>query len=188
MPQVVDVRVPFTERAAIGLRAGDVVSITGALFTARDAAHRRLVTLLQDGGRLPIELQDQIIYYVGPAPARPGHACGPAGPTTSYRMDRYTPALLESGLRGMIGKGLRSAAVIESMKAHKAVYFVAIGGAAVLLARHIKRCEVVAYEDLGTEAIRRLYVENLPAIVAIDTYGHNVYESEPPKYATAHEP
>jgi fumarate hydratase subunit beta len=183
MSQVTEVRIPFTEQAAIKLHAGDIVSISGDLLTARDAAHKRLVALLERGERLPIELQDQIVYYVGPAPARPGQACGPAGPTTSYRMDPYTPALLEHGLRGMIGKGLRSAEVIESMKVHKAVYFAAVGGAAALLARHINSCEVLAYGDLGTEAIHRLKAERFPAIVAIDVYGNNLYESEPPKYA-----
>jgi fumarate hydratase subunit beta len=183
MQPVIEVRVPFTEEAAIRLHAGDVVSITGDLLTARDAAHKRLVALVERGEQLPIELQDQIVYYVGPAPARPGYSCGPAGPTTSYRMDPYTPVLLKRGLRGMIGKGLRSAKVVESMQEHKAVYFAAVGGAAALLAKHIKRCEVVEYRDLGPEAIRRLYVERFPAVVAIDAYGNNLYESEPPKYA-----
>jgi fumarate hydratase subunit beta len=175
MTQVAQVYIPFTRQAAVRLRAGDVVSISGDLFTARDAAHERLVALLGRGGQLPIELQDRIVYYVGPAPARPGYSCGPAGPTTGYRMDPYTPALLKRGLRGMIGKGSRSAEVIECMKEHRAVYFVAVGGAAALLARHIKRCEVVAYGDLGTEAIYRLCAEHFPAIVAIDAYGNNLY-------------
>jgi fumarate hydratase subunit beta len=186
MSQVIPVGIPFTEKAAVRLRAGDMVSISGDLFTARDAAHQRLVALLERREQLPIELQDRIIYYVGPAPARPGHPCGPAGPTTSFRMDRFTPALLDRGLRGMLGKGPRSARVIESMSKNRAVYFVAVGGAAALLARHITRCEVVAYADLGTEAIHRLSVKDLPAIVAIDAHGNNLYETEPPKYAVHH--
>jgi len=131
-----------------------------------------------------MDIRDQIIYYVGPAPARPGYVCGPAGPTTSYRMDPYTPELLERGLRGMIGKGLRSDEVVASMKRNNAVYFAAVGGAAAVMAKSIKSSDVVAYEDLGPEAIRRLYVEAFPAIVVIDTRGRNLYESEPPKYAT----
>ena len=157
--------------------------ITGYVYAARDAAHQRLAKLLEEGKDLPIDLTNQIIYYVGPAPAKPGRACGPAGPTTSCRMDPYTPALLDRGLRGMIGKGLRSKEVIDSMKKNKAVYFAAVGGAAVIIAKSIKECEIVAYQDLGTEAMRRLYVKDFPAIVAIDSEGNSLYESEPPKYA-----
>ena len=183
MVRAIEVKTPFTEEAASALRAGDVVSITGCMFTARDAAHKRLVDLLEEGKELPIDIRDQIIYYVGPAPAKPGYACGPAGPTTSYRMDPYTPILLDKGLRGMIGKGLRSEEVIESMKKNKAVYFAAVGGAAAVIAKSIKKSEVIAYEDLGTEAIRRFSVEDFPAIVVIDSQGNNLYESEPPNYA-----
>ena len=178
------VKTPFTETAAVALEAGDVVSITGWLYTARDAAHKRLVGLLREGKKLPMDITDQIIYYVGPAPARPGYACGPAGPTTGYRMDPYTPALLEQGLRGMIGKGLRSDEVVASMVKNRAVYFAAVGGAAAFIARSVTKSEIIAYEDLGPEAIRRLQVVDFPAVVAIDARGFNLYESEPPKYAT----
>jgi len=183
MGETIGVSTPLTEEAATALKAGDVVSITGYLYAARDAAHSRLIGLLLNGKPLPVDIRDQIIYYVGPAPARPGYACGPAGPTTSYRMDPYTPPLLDRGLRGMIGKGLRSSEVIESMKKNKAVYFAAVGGAAALIAKSIKHSEVIAYPDLGPEAIRRLYVDGFPAIVVIDSHGNNLYESEPPKYA-----
>jgi len=183
MAKTIEVKTPLTEERASALRAGDVVSITGYIYTARDAAHKRLVNLLKEGKELPIDIKDQIIYYVGPAPAKPGYVCGPAGPTTSYRMDPYTPILLDRGLRGMIGKGLRSKEVIESMKKNKAVYFAAVGGAAAVIAKSIKKSEIIAYEDLGTEAIRRYYVEGFPAIVVIDSQGNNLYESEPPKYA-----
>jgi fumarate hydratase subunit beta len=185
MAATIPVQTPLTEGQAVELQAGDVVAISGVIFTARDAAHRRLVDALREGRELPLPLRDQVIYYVGPAPAKPGYVCGPAGPTTSSRMDPYTPALLDSGLRGMIGKGLRSQTVIESIKKNKAVYFAVIGGAAALLAQSITESEVVAYEDLGTEAIRRLHVRDLPAIVVIDSQGNNLYESEPPKYAVA---
>ena len=183
MGETIGVSTPLTEEAATALKAGDVVSITGYLYAARDAAHSRLIGLLLNGKPLPVDIRDQIIYYVGPAPARPGYACGPAGPTTSYRMDPYTPPLLDRGLRGMIGKGLRSSEVIESMKKNKAVYFAAVGGAAALIAKSIRHSEVIAYPDLGPEAIRRLYVDGFPAIVVIDSHGNNLYESEPPKYA-----
>jgi fumarate hydratase subunit beta len=183
MSSVVKIRTPFTAEAAEKLRAGQTVSITGILYTGRDAAHKRLVELVEQGHELPIDLRDQIIYYVGPAPAKPGYACGPAGPTTSYRMDSYTPALLDLGLRGMIGKGTRSKDVVDSMIRNKAVYFGAVGGAAALIAKSIKKSEVVCYEDLGTEAIHRYTVEDFPAIVVIDCQGHDLYVTEPPKYA-----
>ena len=183
MTKIVGIKTPLINEAASLLRAGDVVFITGYIYTARDAAHKRLIGILEEGEELPLDIRDQIIYYVGPAPAKPGYACGPAGPTTSYRMDPYTPALLDMGLRGMIGKGLRSEEVIESMKKNTAVYFAAVGGAAAIIARSIKESEVIEYEDLGPEAIRRLYVEGFPAIVVIDSRGSNLYESEPPKYA-----
>ena len=167
---------PFTEEQAVSLKAGDQVLISGVIYTARDAAHKRLVELLNEGKELPCELKDQIIYYVGPAPAKPGMAIGSAGPTTSYRMDAYTPALMQkAGLRGMIGKGLRSQPVVDSIIAQKGVYFAAVGGAAALLASTVKSCEVIAYPDLESEAVHRLEVENFPAVVVIDSTGDNLY-------------
>jgi len=182
MTDIKKVTTPLDDEVIINLRAGDSVSITGYIYTGRDAAHKRLIELLENGQELPIKLKGQIIYYVGPAPAKPGYPCGSAGPTTSYRMDPYTPALLDRGLKGMIGKGLRSQKVIESMKKNKVVYFGAVGGVAALIARSIKKSEVIAYEDLGTEAIHRYYIEDFPAIIVIDAYGNNLYETEPPKY------
>ena len=148
--------------------------ITGSMLTGRDAAHKRLFELIEQGKPLPVDISGEVIYYVGPAPAKPGHAVGPAGPTSSYRMDKYTPALLDRGLKGMIGKGARSNEVIESMKKNGVVYFAAIGGAAALISRSIKKIETLAYEDLGTEAIYRFYVEDFPAIVAIDSKGNSI--------------
>ncbi len=167
---------PLTAEKTRELRAGDNVLISGVIYTGRDAAHKRLVELINEGKELPVDLKDQIIYYVGPAPAKPGQAIGSAGPTTSYRMDAYAPALLDLGLKGMIGKGKRSDEVVASMKKNEAVYFGAIGGAGALLSKCIKKAEVVCYEDLGAEAIRRLEVENLPATVIIDSQGNNLYE------------
>ncbi len=183
MTDIKKVTTPLDDEVIINLKAGDSVSITGYIYTGRDAAHKRFIELIEKGRKLPIELKGQIIYYVGPAPTKPGYPCGSAGPTTSYRMDPYTPALLDRGLKGMIGKGLRSKEVIESIKKNKAVYFGAVGGAAALIARSIIKSEVIAYEDLGAEAIYRFYVESFPAIVVIDSAGHNLYETEPPKYA-----
>ena len=183
MSSIKKIKTPLDGTTVVDLQAGDTVSITGYMYTGRDAAHKRLVELIDKGEKLPIELKDQIIYYVGPAPAKPGYACGSAGPTTSYRMDAYAPALLDRGLKGMIGKGLRSREVIDSMKKNGAVYFAAVGGAAALIARSIKKSEVVAYEDLGAEAIHRYYVEDFPAIVVIDSQGNDLYKTEPPKYA-----
>lgn len=170
------------DEAIRGLRAGDPVLITGTMLTARDAAHKRLYALLEQGRELPVDLKGQVIYYVGPAPAKPGYAVGPAGPTSSYRMDAYTPALLDLGLKGMIGKGARSAPVVEAIVRNRGVYFAAIGGAAALIARSIVKEELLCYEDLGTEAIRRYTVKDFPAIVAIDSLGNNVYETEMKKY------
>lgn len=164
------------------LRAGDIVAISGCIYTARDAAHARLVRSIERGEPLPVDLEGQFIYHVGPAPAKPGYAAGSAGPTTSSRMDPYTVPLLERGLKGMIGKGMRSREVIEAMVRHGAVFFGATGGAAALIARSIRKIEVIAYPDLGTEAIHRFTVENFPAIVVIDSLGGNLYETEPPKY------
>ena len=173
---------PLDGEAIRGLRAGDPVLITGTMLTARDAAHKRLYALLEQGRELPVDLKGQAIYYVGPAPAKPGYAVGPAGPTSSYRMDAYTPALLDLGLKGMIGKGARSAPVVEAIVRNRGVYFAAIGGAAALIARSIVKEELLCYEDLGTEAIRRYTVKDFPAIVAIDSLGNNVYETEMKKY------
>lgn len=166
---------PLSNKDIEKLKIGDRVMINGVIYTGRDAAHRRLYDLLKEGKDLPIDLKGQIIYYVGPTPARPGRVIGSAGPTTSYRMDSYTPLFVERGLKGMIGKGMRSEAVIEAMKRYQAVYFAATGGAGALLAKHIKKAEVVAYEDLGPEAIRRLEVEDFPVIVINDVRGHDLY-------------
>ena len=168
------INLPLTDEVIRELHAGDSVLISGSVITGRDAAHKRLYELLQKGQPLPVELKGEVIYYVGPAPARPGHAVGPAGPTSSYRMDKYTPALLEQGLKGMIGKGARSQEVIASMVKNGAVYFAAIGGAAALISQSIKKAEILAYEDLGTQAIYRFTVENFPAIVVIDATGKSV--------------
>lgn len=177
-----EITTPFTQEQADRLRAGDSVLFTGTLFTARDAAHARLCQALEAGDPLPFDPRDAVVYYVGPTPARPGHVIGSAGPTTSYRMDAYSPALLGQGLRGMVGKGLRGPAVVEAMRRHHAVYFGAVGGTGALIGRSIKTAEIVAYEDLGTEAIRRLTVEQLPLTVVIDTLGNNLYELGPRRY------
>lgn len=173
---------PVAPAQMAALRAGDKVLLSGAVYTGRDAAHKRLIALLERGEALPFDPKGQIIYYVGPAPARPGFAVGSAGPTTSYRMDSYTPPLLAQGLLGMIGKGRRSPQVVEAMKAHGAVYFGAVGGAAALISRRITGCELVAWPDLGTEAVHRFTVEDFPLTVVIDSLGNNLYETEPPKY------
>lgn len=173
---------PLTLEKTRDLHCGDNVLISGTIYTGRDAAHKRLVELLAQGKDLPLDVKDAIIYYVGPAPAQPGKVIGSAGPTTSYRMDAYAPALLDIGLKGMIGKGKRSPEVIEAMKRNGAVYFGAIGGAGALLAKCIKKAEVIAYEDLGAEAVRRLEVEDLPAVVIIDSQGNNLYEQGRSEY------
>lgn len=167
---------PLTAEKTKDLKAGDDVLISGVIYTGRDAAHKRLVELVNEGKQLPVDLKDAIIYYVGPAPAKPGQAIGSAGPTTSYRMDAYAPTLLDLGLKGMIGKGKRSDEVIDAMKRNDAVYFGAIGGAGALLSKCIKKAEIVCYEDLGAEAVRRLEVEDLPVVVVIDKDGNNLYE------------
>lgn len=169
---------PFNESDVQELRAGDYVYITGIIYTARDAAHKRMYEALECNETLPFDIKNQIIYYLGPTPAREGQVIGSAGPTTSSRMDKYTPTLLDLELKGMIGKGKRNEAVIESMKKNKAVYFAAVGGAGALLSKCIKSCEIIAYDDLGTEAIRKLQVEKLPVIVVIDSDGNNFYESQ----------
>ena len=168
---------PLTHEQARTLRAGDSCLISGVIYTARDAAHKRLCQLVAEGKELPMDVENSIIYFVGPTPAKPGQAIGSAGPTTSYRMDVYSPTLIEKGLTGMIGKGKRGAEVVDAMRKHGAVYFGAIGGCGALLGKCIKKAEIVAYEDLGAEAIRRLEVEDFPAIVIIDSEGNNLYET-----------
>ena len=168
---------PLSREAARNLRAGDSCLISGVIYTARDAAHKRLCQLVEEGKELPMELRDSVIYFVGPTPAKPGQAIGSAGPTTSYRMDAYSPTLIEKGLTGMIGKGKRGPEVVAAMKEHGAVYFGAIGGCGALLSKCIKKAEIVAYEDLGAEAIRRLEVVDFPAVVVIDSLGNNLYEA-----------
>lgn len=171
------INAPIDNEIVNSLKAGDCVYITGTIYTARDAAHKRMYEAIKNGENIPFELKNNIIYYLGPSPAREGQVIGSAGPTTSSRMDEYTPLLLEHGLKGMLGKGKRSDNVIESMHKNNAVYFAAIGGAGALLSKCIKKAEVIAYDDLGTEAIRKLEVENLPAIVVIDNKKNNMYES-----------
>ena len=172
------ITLPITDEDIKNLRAGDSVLLTGTIITGRDAAHKRLFELIQKGEPLPVDVRGELIYYVGPAPAKPGYAVGPAGPTSSYRMDKFTPALLDLGMKGMIGKGARSQEVIDSIVKNKAIYFAAIGGAAALIAKSIKKEEILCYEDRGTEAVRRYTVEDFPCIVAIDCEGNNVYERQ----------
>ncbi len=185
MTDAIKITPPLTDADVERLRAGDKVLISGVLYTARDAAHKRLIALLDKGGSLPFDVKGQIIYYVGPTPARPGQVIGSAGPTTSSRMDAYTPRLIELGLKATIGKGHRGAEVVEAMKKNKAVYFAAVGGAAALISKCIKKAEVIAYDDLGTEAIRRLEVEDFPAIVAIDSKGADLFAQGREKYRRA---
>ncbi len=173
---------PLTNEVVNGLKSGDQVLISGVIYTGRDAAHLRLVKAIENGEPLPFEVEGQIIYYVGPAPAKPGEVIGSCGPTTSYRMDDLTVPLLELGLKGMIGKGARNQTVIDGMKKNRAIYFAAIGGAGALIANSVKESTVIAYDDLGTEAVRRLVVEDFPAIVVIDAEGENLYETERAKY------
>lgn len=173
---------PLSDADVENLRAGDRVRLSGVLLTGRDAAHKRLIDLLDAGQPLPVDVQGQIIYYVGPTPPRPGMVIGSAGPTTGGRMDSYAPKLMALGLKGMIGKGNRSLPVREAMKQHKCVYFGAVGGAGALLSKHIKSAEILAYEDLGTEAIRRLVVEDFPVIVIDDVHGNDLYEEGRKQY------
>ena len=173
---------PMNREDARKLKAGDYVYITGTIYTARDAAHKRMYEALEKGESLPMEMKDNIIYYMGPSPAREGRPIGSAGPTTASRMDKYTPALLDMGLIGMIGKGKRSDAVREAIVRNGAVYFAAVGGAGALLSKSIKASEVIAYDDLGTEAIRKLEVENFPVIVVADCEGNNLYETAIKEY------
>jgi len=177
------IKTPLTDEVVESLRAGDKVLITGYIYTARDAAHKRMVEALERGEPLPFDVKGQVIYYVGPTPPKPGQVIGSAGPTTSLRMDRYVEPLLKLGLKGMIGKGYRTPEVKELLKRYKAVYFAAVGGVATLLQKHIKKVEMVAYEDLGTEAVRRLWVEDFPVIVANDVYGGDLFEEGRRRYA-----
>lgn len=182
MAKEIHLYTPLKDEDLEKLNIGDKVLITGTVYTARDAAHKRLVDLIEAGKKLPFDIKGQIIYFVGPAPARPGMPIGSAGPTTSYRMDSYSPILLDAGLKGMIGKGPRSKEVIDSMIKNKGVYFAAIGGAAVVMAQAVNAAKIIAYEDLGTEAIRELKVENLPCIVANDIYGNDLFDEGVRKY------
>jgi fumarate hydratase subunit beta len=180
---MIRIETPLTDETIERLRAGDRVLISGVIYTARDAAHKRMVEALQRGEPPPFDLKGQIIYYVGPTPPKPGQVIGSAGPTTAIRMDKYVEPLLQLGLKGMIGKGYRSPQVKELLVKYKAVYFAAVGGVAVLLAKAIKSSEVIAYEDLGTEAIRRLVVEDFPVIVANDIYGGDIFEEGRRRFA-----
>lgn len=170
-------KVPASSEQLEALEAGDYIYLTGTIYTARDAAHKRMYDTLNEGKGIPVSLEHQFIYYLGPTPAKEGQVIGSAGPTTSSRMDKYTPTMLNQGLKGMIGKGKRSKDVVDSIKKNKAVYFAAVGGAGALLSKCIKQAEVIAYDDLGTEAIRKLYVEDFPVIVVIDSRGNNLYET-----------
>ncbi len=176
MEKVIHLHPPLSDEAVASLKAGDRVLISGIIYTGRDAAHKRLVDLLDRGEELPIPIRGEVIFFVGPTPPPPGRAIGAAGPTTSYRMDPYSPRLLAEGLKGMIGKGARSSEVREAMVRHKGVYFAAVGGCGALLSQRIKEAEVVAYEDLGPEAIRRIRVEDFPVVVVNDIYGGDLYE------------
>lgn len=180
------IETPITREAARALKSGDAVLLSGVIYTARDAAHKRLCELAEQGKPLPIDIENATIYFVGPTPAKPGQAIGSAGPTTSYRMDAYSPTLIALGQTGMIGKGKRGPEVVEAMKKYGAVYFGAIGGAGALLSRCIVKSEVVAYEDLGAEAIRRLTVRDLPVTVIIDSEGNNLYETGRQQYLAEH--
>lgn len=176
------IQAPLLEEEIKDLKAGDYVYITGTLYTARDAAHRRMKEALEEGKELPFDLRGQVIYYMGPSPAREGRPIGSAGPTTASRMDKYAPQLLDLGLLGMVGKGKRTREVLDAVVRNKAVYFAAVGGAGALLSKRIVKAEVIAYEDLGTEAVRKLYVENFPVIVVADRFGNNLYKTAIQEY------
>ena len=171
------IRVPLQDEEIKALEAGDYVYISGTVYTARDAAHKRMYEAMNENENIPLNLEHNVIYYMGPSPAREGHPIGSAGPTTSSRMDKYAPLFMDHGLKGMIGKGKRSKEVVDAIVRNGAVYFAAVGGAGAILSKTIKKAEVIAYDDLGTEAIRKLEVENLPAIVVIDSKGNNLYET-----------
>lgn len=178
------IKVPLSAEDAAGLKAGDYVYLTGTIYTARDAAHKRMYEALERGEDIPMDVRSNVIYYMGPSPAREGRPIGSAGPTTASRMDKYAPTLLDMGLKGMIAKGKRSQLVQEAIVRNGAVYFAAVGGAGALLSRSIKASEIIAYEDLGTEAIRKLEVEDFPVIVVIDAQGNNLYETAAKEYCT----
>ena len=179
----IHITTPLSDDVISSLRSGDRVLIDGTLFTARDAAHKRLVELIDRGEQLPFDLRGQIVYYVGPTPARPGRPIGSAGPTTSFRMDAYAPKLIEHGIKGMIGKGARSKEVLEAIRRFKCIYFTTVGGAGALIAQRIIGSEIVAYEDLGAEAVRKLTVENFPVFVVNDIHGNDLYNEGVHKYA-----
>jgi fumarate hydratase subunit beta len=185
MQSAITIETPLTDEVVEKLKIGDRVLINGVVYSARDAAHKRLVELIEKGQPLPFDIRDQIIYYVGPTPAKPGMPIGAAGPTSSYRMDAYAPLLISKGLKGMIGKGSRGKEVVEAMMKHKAVYLAATGGAGALISKSIKSSRVIAYEDLGAEAIRRMEVENFPAIVVNDIHGNDLYKEGKTLYRTA---
>ncbi len=178
----IQVQLPLDEETVHRLKAGDEVLLSGTVLTGRDAAHKRLISLLEAGEALPVNVQGETIYYVGPAPARPGEAVGPAGPTSSYRMDRFTPPLLALGLKGMIGKGRLGPQTLQAMRTHPSVYFGAIGGSAVLISKSITKSSVAAWPDLGPEAVYRFEIEDFPAVVAVDSRGVNLYEEGPKLY------
>ncbi len=175
MTDIIKIRTPLTDEVVSKLKSGDSVLITGVMYTGRDAAHKRMIDALNKGEKLPFDIQGQIIYYVGPSPAKPGKPIGSAGPTTSYRMDAYAPTLIKLGLKGMIGKGWRAKDVIDACIKYKAIYFGATGGAGALIARAIKKADVIAYDDLGPEAVRRIEVVDFPAIVINDAFGNDLY-------------
>ena len=182
MTNKIHITTPLTDEIISNLKSGDEVLISGTIYTARDAAHKKLVDSINSGDSLPFDIKNAIIYYVGPSPKKPGDVIGSAGPTTSYRMDAYTPTLLDLGLKGMIGKGSRNKNVVESIKKNHAVYFAAIGGAGALISSTIKSSEVIAYEELGPEAVHKLTVKNFPAIVVLDSSGNDLYIIEREKY------
>ena len=183
MSNKIELTTPLSDKDVEKLNIGDKVYLNGIIYTGRDAAHKRLVDLVKEGKELPFDVKGQVIYYVGPAPAKPGKPIGSAGPTTSYRMDAYAPTLMELGMKGMIGKGNRAPEVVEAMKKYKAVYLGATGGAGALIAKSIKKAEIVAYEDLGPEAIRKLEVEDFPVVVINDTRGNDLYVEGAKKYS-----
>ena len=182
MTNKIHITTPLTDEIISNLKSGDEVLISGTIYTARDAAHKKLIDSINSGESLPFDIKNTIIYYVGPSPKKPGDVIGSAGPTTSYRMDAYTPTLLDLGLKGMIGKGSRNKNVVESIKKNHAVYFAAIGGAGALISSTIKSSEVIAYEELGPEAVHKLTVEDFPAIVVLDSSGNDLYIIEREKY------
>ena len=182
MPETITINTPLTDEILKNIKTGDRVLISGVIYSARDAAHKRLVELIRKGEKLPFDIKGQIVYYVGPTPPGPDMVIGSAGPTSGYRMDAYAPVLIAEGLKGMIGKGLRNQEVKEAIKRHGAVYFVATGGAGALISRTIKKADIVAYEDLGTEAIRRMQVEDFPTIVVNDIYGNDLYQQGKKRY------